>query len=83
MTERNGSAARGPAVPSTPGNTESDAMGSGGGGPTGGAGDSRVPPGNPLMCLLLRIGHRRLPVGGVLAALAIPLPLRHRALRAR
>ena len=66
---------RGPAVPSPPGDTESDAMGAGAGEPAGGAGDSRLPPGNPVLRLLRRIGHRRLLVGGVLAALAARLPL--------
>lgn len=54
---------------------DADAMGAGAGGPAGGAGDSRLPPGNPVLRLLRRIGHRRLLVGGVLAALAARLPL--------
>lgn len=54
---------------------DADARGAGAGEPAGGAGDSRLPPGTPVLRLLRRIGHRRLLVGGVLAAFAARLPL--------
>ncbi len=52
-----------------------DATGPGAAAPAGGTDDSLVPPGSRARRFLRRIGHRRLLVGGVLAAVAARLPL--------